>query len=215
MRGGRLPPFTPLPTFPPLTPIPPLPKGYMNNVMILGAPGSGKGTQGKILAAHLGIPQVSTGDLIRAAMKAQTPLGIKAKGFYDQGLLVPDELIFGLIQEILDSPPATKGVLMDGFPRTIPQAEAVDTMLKVKQARVDRVVLLEVPESELVQRLLGRAAKEGRADDNIESITQRLKVFQQQTAPLIAFYEGRGIVKRVAGQGDVDEIQQRMRQAAA
>jgi adenylate kinase len=103
---------------------------------------------------------------------------------------------------------------MDGFPRTIPQAEAVDRMLAVKQARVDRVVLLEVPEAELVQRLLSRAAKEGRADDNQESITQRLKVFHQQTAPLIAFYEGRGIVKRVDGQGDVDAIAQRMRQAA-
>ena len=187
----------------------------MNNVMILGAPGSGKGTQGKILAEHLGIPQVSTGDLIRAAMKQGTPLGLKARGFYDQGLLVPDELIFGLIQEILDAPPAARGVLMDGFPRTIPQAEAVDRMLATKQARVDRVVLLEVPEADLVQRLLGRAAKEGRADDNIESITQRLKVFQQQTAPLIAFYEGRGIVKRVDGQGDVNAIQQRMRQAAS
>ena len=187
----------------------------MKNVMILGAPGSGKGTQGKILAQHLGIPQVSTGDLIRAAMKQGTPLGVQAKGYYDQGLLVPDELIFGLIQEILDSPPAAKGVLMDGFPRTIPQAEAVDRMLKAKQAKVDRVVLLEVPEQELVQRLLGRAAKENRADDNIESITQRLKVFQQQTAPLIAFYEGRGVVKRVNGQGTVEDIQQRMRQAAA
>ena len=187
----------------------------MNNVMILGAPGSGKGTQGKILAEHLAIPQVSTGDLLRAAMKQGTPLGLKAKGFYDQGLLVPDELIFGLIQEILDSPPAARGVLMDGFPRTIPQAEAVDRMLKVKQAKVNRVILLEVPEAELVQRLLGRAAKEGRADDNIESITQRLKVFHQQTAPLIAFYEGRGIVKRVDGRGEVDVIQPRMRQAAA
>lgn len=183
--------------------------------MILGAPGSGKGTQGKILADRLGIPQVSTGDLLRAAMKQGTPLGLKAKGFYDQGLLVPDELIFGLIQEILDSPPAAKGVLMDGFPRTIPQAEAVDRMLAAKQARVDRVILLEVPETELVQRLLGRAAKEGRADDNIESITQRLKVFQQQTAPLIAFYEGRGIVKRVNGLGSVEEITSRMGQAAA
>ena len=183
--------------------------------MILGAPGSGKGTQGKILADHLGIPQVSTGDLIRAAMKQGTPLGLKAKGFYDQGLLVPDELIFGLIQEILDSPPATRGVLMDGCPRTIPQAEAVDRMLAVKQAKVNRVILLEVPEAELVQRLLGRAAKEGRADDNIESITQRLKVFQQQTAPLIAFYEGRGIVKRVNGLGTVEEITGRMGQAAA
>ncbi len=186
----------------------------MVNVMILGAPGSGKGTQGKILAQALGIPQVSTGDLIRAAMKSGTPLGVQAKSYYDKGLLVPDELIFGLIQEILDSPPAKAGVLMDGFPRTIPQAEAVDRMLKAKGAKVDRVVLLEVDEQELVQRLLARAAKEGRADDNIESITRRLQVFQQQTAPLIAFYEGRGIVKRVAGSGSVDDIAGRMAAAA-
>jgi adenylate kinase len=147
-------------------------------------------------------------------MKNQTPLGVKAKGFYDQGLLVPDELIFGLIQEILDSPPAQKGVLMDGFPRTIPQAEAVDGMLSAKGgARVDRVVLLEVDEQELVQRLLARAAKEGRADDNAESIAQRLVVYKQQTAPLITFYEGRGIVRRVPGTGSVDDIAERMHKA--
>jgi adenylate kinase len=187
----------------------------MNNVMILGAPGSGKGTQGKLLAQQLAIPQVSTGDLIRAAMKQGTPLGVQAKGYYDRGALVPDELIFGLIQEILDSPPAARGVLMDGFPRTIPQAEAVDRMLKAKQAKVDRVILLEVPEQELVQRLLSRAAKEGRADDNAESITKRLQVFKEQTAPLIAFYEGRGIVKRIDGRGTVEEIQQRMQKVAS
>lgn len=186
----------------------------MYNVMILGAPGSGKGTQGKLLAGSLGIPQVSTGDLIRAAMKNGTPLGVKAKGFYDKGALVPDDLIFGLIQEILDSPPAAKGVLMDGFPRTIPQAEAVDRMLTAKGAKVDRVVLLEVDEKELVERLLARAAKEGRADDNAESIANRLKVYEKQTAPLIAFYEGRGIVKRVPGMGSVEDIQARMRTAA-
>ena len=183
-------------------------------LMILGAPGSGKGTQGKILAQHLGIPQVSTGDLLRAAMKAGTPLGMQAKGYYDQGLLVPDELIFGLIQEILDSPAAAKGVLMDGFPRTIPQAEAVDRMLAAKGGKVDRVLLLEVDEPELVERLLGRAAKEGRADDNPESIQQRLKVYHAQTAPLIDFYRRRGIVVSVPGMGTVEEIQQRMRQAA-
>ena len=185
----------------------------MQNIMILGAPGSGKGTQGKLLAQHLGIPQVSTGDLLRAAMKQGTPLGLKAKEFYDKGLLVPDELIFGLIQEILDSPPARNGVLMDGFPRTIPQAEAVDRMLKAKGARVDRVLLLEVAEDELVERLLGRAAKEGRADDNMESITQRLKVYHAQTAPLIEFYTKRGVVVRVPGMGSVDDIQVRMKQA--
>ena len=182
-------------------------------LMILGAPGSGKGTQGKLLAEHLGVPQVSTGDLIRAAMKQGTPLGVKAKGYYDQGLLVPDEVIFGLIQEILDSPAAAKGVLMDGFPRTIPQAEAVDRMLAVKHAKVDRVALLEVDEEELVQRLLGRAAKEGRSDDNIQSIRQRLKVYHDQTAPLVAYYDRQGVVRRVAGSGGVDEIQGRMREA--
>jgi adenylate kinase len=183
--------------------------------MILGAPGSGKGTQGALLATSLGIPQVSTGELIRAAMKQGTPLGVKARGFYDKGLLVPDELIFGLIQEILDSPPARNGVLMDGFPRTVPQAEAVDRMLKARNAKVDRVAVLEVDEQELVQRLLARAAKEGRSDDNIESIRQRLKVYHALTAPLIAFYEKRGVVKRVEGSGSVDDIAARMQQAAA
>ncbi len=185
------------------------------DLMILGAPGSGKGTQGKVLAGHLGIPQVSTGDLIRAAMKDGTPLGRQAKGYYDQGRLVPDDVVFGLIQEILDSPAAAQGVLMDGFPRTIPQAEAVDRMLQAKRRRVDAVLLLEVDEGELVQRLLARAAKEGRSDDNLESITRRLQVFKDQTAPLIAFYEGRGIVRRVSGLGSVDEIAARMRAAAA
>jgi adenylate kinase len=181
-------------------------------LMILGAPGSGKGTQGKLLAEHLGVPQVSTGELLRAAVKDGTPLGVKAKGFMDQGLLVPDEIIFGLIREILGSPPAKGGVLMDGFPRTIPQAEAVDGMLKERSSRVDRVLVLEVEEEELVQRLLGRAAKEGRSDDNIDSIRQRLKVYHAQTAPLIDFYERRGVVRRVPGMGSVEEIQVRMRE---
>jgi len=179
-------------------------------LMILGAPGSGKGTQGKLLAQKLGVPQVSTGDLIRAAMKSGTPLGVQATAYYDKGLLVPDAIIYGLIQEILDSPPAAKGVLMDGFPRTIPQAEAVDRMLAAKRAQVDRVVVLDVPEEELVRRLLGRAATEGRADDNPESIKQRLHVYERQTAPLIDYYERRGVVRRAVGTGAVDEIQQRL-----
>jgi adenylate kinase len=185
-------------------------------LLMLGAPGSGKGTQGKLLAQHLGVPQVSTGDLLRAAMKDGTPLGKQAKGYYDQGLLVPDDIILGLIREILDSPPAARGVLMDGFPRTIPQAEAVDKLLAGKGAKVERVVLLEVDEAELVQRLLARAAKEGRADDNPESIRKRLAVYQAQTAPLIDFYAGRpGVVRRIPGSGSIDDIQLRMREAVA
>jgi adenylate kinase len=183
-------------------------------LMIFGAPGSGKGTQGKILAERLGVPQTSTGELLRAAVKDGTPLGRKAKDFMDQGLLVPDEIILGLIQEILDSPAAKRGVLMDGFPRTIPQAESVDGMLKAKGARVDRVVLLEVAEAELVKRLLGRAAKEGRSDDNLESIKQRLEVYRRETEPLIAYYERQGVVRRVEGLGTVEDIADRLRVAA-
>lgn len=182
-------------------------------LMILGAPGSGKGTQGKLLAEHLGIPQVSTGELLRAAVKAGTALGRQAKGYMDQGLLVPDEVILGLIREILDAPGSERGVLMDGFPRTVPQAEAVDELLGGRKARVDLVLLLEVDEGELIQRLLGRAAKEGRSDDNLESIKQRLRVYHDQTAPLVAFYERQGVVRRLAGMGGVDEIQERVRKA--
>jgi adenylate kinase len=182
-------------------------------VMILGAPGSGKGTQGKLLAAGLGVPQVSTGDLLRTAVKDGTPLGAKAKSYMDQGLLVPDEIIIGLIGEILDAPGGRRGVLMDGFPRTVAQAESVDRILARKGERVHHVALLEVDEEELVRRLLGRAAKEGRSDDNLESIQQRLKVFHKQTEPLIAYYDKQGVVRRIAGTGDVDAIQQRLRAA--
>ncbi len=183
-------------------------------LMILGAPGSGKGTQGKLLAEHLKVPQVSTGELLRAAVKQGTALGKEAKKFMDRGDLVPDSVILGLIREILDSDAAKRGVMMDGFPRTVPQAQAVDKLLGEKKAKVDRVILLDVAEEELVQRLLGRAAKEGRSDDNLESIKQRLKVYHDQTAPLISYYEKQGVVKRVPGMGSVDDIQQRVRGVA-
>lgn len=181
--------------------------------MILGAPGSGKGTQGKLVAEHLGIADISSGELLRAAVKQGTPLGREAKGYMDQGLLVPDPVILGLIREILDSPAGRRGVLMDGFPRTVPQAEAVDRFLAERKARVDLVLLLEVEEEELVKRLLARAAKEGRSDDNLESIKQRLKVYHDQTAPLVAYYDRQGIVRRIPGSGRVDEIQARVREA--
>lgn len=183
-------------------------------LMILGAPGSGKGTQGKLLAEHLKVPQISTGELLRAAVKQGTALGKEAKRYMDRGDLVPDSVILGLIREILDSREAARGVMMDGFPRTVAQAEAVDKLLAEKKARVDRVILLDVAEEELVKRLLGRAAKEGRSDDNLESIKQRLKVYHDQTAPLISYYEKQGVVKRVPGMGSVEDIQKRARGAA-
>ncbi len=185
------------------------------NLMILGAPGSGKGTQGKLLAEHLKVPEVSTGELLRAAVKAGTPLGREAKKYMDRGDLVPDAVVLGLIREILSSKEAARGVMMDGFPRTVAQAQSVDQMLAERRACVDRVVLLEVEEEELVKRLLARAAKEGRSDDNLESIQQRLKVYHDQTAPLIAYYEKQGVVRRVCGTGTVEEIHGRAREAVA
>ncbi len=181
--------------------------------MILGAPGSGKGTQGKLLAEHLKVPEVSTGELLRAAVKQGTALGKEAKTYMDRGELVPDQVVLGLIQEILDSREAARGVMMDGFPRTVPQAQAVDQLLAGKQARVDRVVLLDVSQEELIKRLLARAAKEGRSDDNLESIKTRLKVYHEQTQPLISYYDKQGVVRRVPGMGSVEEIQQRAREA--
>ncbi|HVM42208.1 MAG TPA: adenylate kinase [Gemmatimonadales bacterium] len=182
------------------------------HLMILGAPGSGKGTQGKLLAEHLGIPQISTGELLRAAVKQGTPLGLQAKGFMDQGLLVPDQIVLGLIREILESKEGEHGVLMDGFPRNVTQAAAVDKLLAERGERVDLVLMLDVDEKELVQRLLARAAKEGRSDDNLESIKRRLAVYHEQTAPLVAYYERQGVVRRIPGTGNVDEIQSRVRQ---
>ncbi len=184
-------------------------------LMILGAPGSGKGTQGKLLAGHLKVPEVSTGELLRAAVKQGTSLGKQAKQYMDRGELVPDGVILGLIREILDSRDAARGVMMDGFPRTVAQAQAVDKLLAAKQARVDHVVLLEVSEEELVKRLLARAAKEARSDDNLASIQERLRVYHRQTEPLIAYYEKQGVVRRVPGMGSVDDIQRRAREAVA
>ncbi len=167
-----------------------------------------------MLADFLRVPQVSTGELLRAAVKQGTALGKEAKGYMDRGDLVPDKVILGLIREILDSKEAARGVMMDGFPRTVPQAQVVDKLLSENQGRVDRVILLDASEEELVQRLLGRAAKEGRSDDNLESIKQRLKVYHDQTAPLVAYYEQQKVVKRVPGMGSVDDIQKRVREAA-
>ena len=183
------------------------------HLMILGAPGSGKGTQGKLLAEHLGIPQVSSGELLRSAVSQRTPLGLEAKAYMDRGDLVPDRVIVGLIREILDSRAGAHGILMDGFPRTVPQAEAVDRFLAERDGQVDLVLQLDVDEGELVKRLLARASKEGRSDDNLESIRRRLRVYHQQTAPLIAYYEKQGVVRKVPGMGSVDDIQSRVRDA--
>lgn len=180
-------------------------------ILILGAPGSGKGTQGKLLAERLGLPKITTGDLIRSAMKDGTPLGLEAKKFYDDGKLVPDGIILGMIKEQLDRPEATEGAILDGFPRTAAQAELVDKTLAQRGQRLNHILLLDVTEDELVRRMSRRAQLEGRADDTPDAIKTRLQVYQRDTAPLIAHYGQRGIVHRVPGTGSVDQISEEIK----
>ena len=175
-------------------------------ILFLGAPGSGKGTQGLIVAQRLGYPKIATGDILRAAMKAETPLGKEAKRFYDAGKLVPDTVILELIKTELAKPEAQQGAVFDGFPRTAAQAELVDKTLAQRGQRLTHVLLLDVPEEELVRRLHGRAIQEHRTDDTPETIRIRLVVYQQETAPLVAHYAERGIVHRVPGMGSIKEI---------
>ena len=175
-------------------------------ILILGAPGSGKGTQGKILAERLGLPKITTGDLLRAAMQVQTPLGTEAKKYYDAGKLVPDSVILGMIKDELARPEAKGGAILDGFPRTAAQAELVDKTLAERGQRLNHILLLDVTEEELVRRMRSRAQLEGRSDDTPEAIATRLQVYQRDTAPLIAHYAQRGIVHRVPGTGTVEQI---------
>ena len=183
------------------------------NIVIFGAPGAGKGTQGEILAANEGVTKIATGDLLRAAVKAGTMLGTKARDYMDRGLLVPDKIILGLIEEKLNSQDAECGVVMDGFPRTINQAEAVDGLLAARGKQVDRVLALSVPDDELVRRMVGRAQEEERSDDTLDAIRKRLQVYRQDTAPLLQYYEERGIVTSICATGTVDEVAVRVAQA--
>jgi len=175
-------------------------------ILLLGAPGSGKGTQGKILAERLGLPKITTGDLLRAAVKVGTRLGHEAKKFMDDGKLVPDTVILSLIKEELAKPEAQQGAVFDGFPRTADQAELVDQTLGERGQRLNHILLLDVPEEELVRRMTARATQEGRSDDAPDAIKTRLNVYRRDTAPLIAHYAERGIVHRVPGTGGVDAI---------
>ena len=175
-------------------------------ILLLGAPGAGKGTQGKVLAERLGLPKITTGDILRAAVQAGTSLGREAKRYMDEGKLVPDAVILGLIKEELAKPEASAGAILDGFPRTAAQAELVDRTLAERGQRLNHILLLDVAEGELVRRLQGRASLEGRSDDTPEAVRTRLQVYQRDTAPLIAHYAQRGNVHRVPATGTVEEI---------
>jgi len=203
------------------------------NLILLGPPGAGKGTQAQRMVDRYRIPQISTGDILRSAVKESTPLGIKAKGFMDRGQLVPDEVVIGIIEERLKSKDCNAGFILDGFPRTIPQAEALQPILSKIGKKIDHVINIEVDSEELVRRLTGRRTckncgamfhvlfqppkKEGicdrcggtlyqRADDNEEAIRTRLKEYEKQTAPLIQYYRGKKTLRPVQGVGGPDQI---------
>ncbi|UCF40503.1 MAG: adenylate kinase [Gemmatimonadota bacterium] len=180
------------------------------HVILLGPPGAGTGTQGTILAQRLGVPKITTGDLLRDAIQKDNLLGRDAKRFMDRGELVPDKIILSLIKQQLVSPEAAKGIVMDSFPRTVRQAEAVNVMLMEQGERLKRVLLLDVPEEELVRRLLSRSAAEGRGDDTSELIQRRLHAYRESTAPLVGYYREMGILTIVSGTGTEEEITKRI-----
>lgn len=203
------------------------------NVILLGPPGAGKGTQAKMLVEEYQIPQISTGDILRAAVKEGSPLGKEAKACMDKGELVPDSVVIGIVEERIQQPDCAKGYMLDGFPRTVPQAEALDGMLQNLSSQIDHVVSIEVASEELVGRLTGRRTcrdcgvgfhvmfdppeQEGvcdkcggelyqRDDDNVETVTSRLEVYESQTLPLIDYYKAQEKIRPIDGVGDIKEI---------
>lgn len=203
------------------------------NLILLGPPGAGKGTQAQLMVDRYHIPQISTGDILRAAVKGKTPLGVKAKGFMDQGKLVPDKLVIGIIEERLKAADCHPGFILDGFPRTIAQAEALQPILSKMGRSIDHVVNIEVEDEELVRRLTGRRTckncgamfhivfhapkREGicdrcggtlyqREDDKEETIRTRLKEYQKQTAPLIQYYQQKKTLRSIQGVGGQEQI---------
>ena len=183
------------------------------DVLLLGPPGAGKGTQGVLLARRLGLPKFATGDLLRDAVTRGTPLGRQAKAVMESGALVGDDLILGVVREELDKPESARGVIFDGVVRTIPQAEGVERLLAERGRRIGQVIFLDVSDEEILGRIAVRRTQETRADDVPEAVTRRLAAYREQTAPVLAWYEARGGVHRIPGTGTVGDISNRIREA--
>jgi adenylate kinase len=210
------------------------------NLVLLGPPGAGKGTQASRIVAEYGIPHISTGDILRGAVKNQTPMGLEAKKYMDAGELVPDIVVIGIVKDRLKEPDTAKGFLMDGFPRTIPQAEALDAALDQLDRAITKVVVILVDEEDLVRRLTGRRICRNcqrpyhvmfnqpvtkdvcdecggelyqRADDSEATVRNRLEVYGKQTEPLIDHYDGQGVVARIDGAKSPDEVYEDIRMA--
>ena len=182
-------------------------------VVLMGAPGAGKGTQAKLLQEQLSLPQVATGDLFRANLKQETELGKLAKTFMDRGDLVPDEVTIAMVKDRLEQDDCSNGAILDGFPRSPAQADALNDLLVEFSGTINVVPFIHVDQEILIARLLKRAEIEGRADDNEETIRTRMRVYEESTAPLIEFYEAKGIVKRVDGQRSIEEVNADLLQA--
>jgi adenylate kinase len=179
-------------------------------LLILGPPGAGKGTQAARLAAHYGVPAISTGDIFRSNIADQTPLGITVKAIVDAGDYVPDSLTNDLVRDRLDQPDAVEGFLLDGYPRTKAQVAELDDMLAAREHGLDHVIELAVDSEVVVSRLLERAATQGRSDDTEDVIRNRQKIYADETAPLVEIYGARGLLVRVDGLGSVDDVADRI-----
>lgn len=180
-------------------------------LILLGPPGAGKGTQAQRLVERHEIVQLSTGDMLRAAVAAGTDIGLKAKSIMDAGGLVPDDVVVGIIKDRIEKPDAQKGFILDGFPRTVGQAEALDSMLQEKGLKLDAVVEIRVDESILLSRIEKRAGETPggpRADDNADALKKRLAVYKEQTAPLVDHFHEKGLLKTVDGMKSIDEVSQ-------
>ncbi|MBS0457964.1 MAG: adenylate kinase [Proteobacteria bacterium] len=182
-------------------------------LVLLGAPGSGKGTQAARLRDHFGVPHISTGELLRAAVRAGTPIGLKAKAVMDAGGLVSDEIVLTILEERLSAGDTGAGYILDGYPRNLSQANALDVLLARLAQPVERAIQLDVDNELLIARLAGRALAEGRADDNPESVRKRLEVYDAQTAPVIDYYRHQQKLTSVDGVGAMEEVFERIVEA--
>lgn len=177
----------------------------MFNLILFGPPGSGKGTQSANIVSAYQLLHISTGDILRSEVARQSPLGVEAKKFMDQGLLVPDEVVIGMISSKIDEHPDARGFIFDGFPRTRGQAEALDKLLEFKEIQIDLVLSLEVPEDELTRRLIGRGVTSGRSDDTEDVIKERIKEYHAKTAPVADYYDAQGKLEPIKGDHSIEE----------
>lgn len=182
----------------------------MTSLILIGPPGAGKGTQAKLIAERFDIPHISTGEIFRSNVADGTPLGVEAKSYMDRGEYVPDSVTNAMVRDRLGQPDTENGFLLDGYPRTLPQVDELDTILADLGKQLDVVVEITADPVEVTARLLARAAKEGRADDTEEVITRRLEVYAEETAPIVGVYSERGMVKQVDGLGTIEEVNERI-----